>query len=193
MINGVIAGRGGVAADTIVAGGNQGCDPHETGHGPLRAHQTIILDIFPRDVRTGYWGDLTRTVVRGRAREAVRKLYDTVQRGQELAFARLRAGVDGKEIHDAIQSLFRENGYLTRRYHGRMQGFFHGTGHGLGLDIHELPRFGGVSEKLPAGSVVTVEPGLYYWGLGAVRLEDVALIQARGARNLTRFPRVLEI
>jgi len=193
VINATMAARGGVAADTIVACGSQGCDPHEVGHGPLRAHQTIILDIFPRDTRTGYWGDITRTVVRGRATAAVKQLYAAVQHAQQLAFERLRAGVDGKDVHDAILAFFKEQGYETGVHHGRMRGFFHGTGHGLGLDIHELPRVGGIHEKLTAGNVVTVEPGLYYPGLGAVRLEDVAAIQAQTARNLTRFPQFLEV
>jgi Xaa-Pro aminopeptidase len=192
-INATIARQGGVASDTIVACGNQGCDPHEIGHGPLRAHQTIILDIFPRAVRTGYWGDITRTVVRGRAGETVRKLYATVADGQKLALDRLRAGVDGKDICDAIQKLFKGRGYPTRRHKGRLQGFFHGVGHGVGLEIHEPPRVGNVSEKLVAGNVVTVEPGLYYWGLGGVRLEDMVVIGERCARNLTRFAKCLEI
>jgi Xaa-Pro aminopeptidase len=193
LINGTIAGLGGAASRTIVACGNQGCDPHEVGHGPLRAHTTIILDIFPRDMRAGYCGDITRTVVRGRASEAVKKLYSVVGRGQEIAFQKLRAGVDAKDVHGAIQALFVREGYKTGVIRGRRQGFFHGTGHGLGLDVHERPRVGAVSEVLRLGHVVTVEPGLYYWGVGGVRLEDVAVIQATGARNLARFPKVLEI
>ncbi len=193
IINATIAGLGGVASRTIVAGGNQGCDPHEVGHGPLRAHTTIVLDIFPRDMRTGYWGDITRTVVRGRASEAVKRLYAVVGSAQKLAFQKLRDGVNGRDVHGGVQALFLREGYKTGVVRGRMQGFFHGTGHGLGLDIHERPRVSTVSEILRAGQVVTVEPGLYYWGVGGVRLEDVALIQQRGARNLTRFPKRLEI
>lgn len=193
VINATIAGLGGVASQTIVACGNQGCDPHEVGHGALKAHQTIIIDIFPRDSETGYWGDITRTVVRGRASEQARRMYAVVWKAQKLAFEKLRDGVDGKDVHDAIQALFKREGFTTGRRNDRMQGFFHGTGHGLGLEIHERPRVSAVSDKLRAGHVVTVEPGLYYWGVGGVRLEDVAVIQARGARNLTRFPKLLEI
>jgi Xaa-Pro aminopeptidase len=193
LINATIAGLGGTASYTIVAGGNQACDPHESGHGPLKAHWPIIIDIFPRDNATGYWGDITRTVVRGRASDRVKAMYAAVFDAQKLAFDRLRAGVNGREIHEAIQKLFRERGFLTGRRNGRMQGFFHGTGHGLGLEIHEPPRVSAVNTKLQAGQVVTVEPGLYYSGVGGVRLEDVALIQTLGARNLTRFPKSLEI
>jgi Xaa-Pro aminopeptidase len=193
VINATIAGLGGIASHTIVACGNQGCDPHEGGHGPLRAHTTIILDIFPRDTHTGYCGDITRTVVRGRASEAVKKMYAVVGRAQQFAFRKLRDGVNGQEVHGGIQKLFVDEGYETGRVRGRMQGFFHGTGHGLGLEVHERPRVSAVSEVLRAGQVVTVEPGLYYWGVGGVRLEDVAVVQRNGARNLAHFPKTLEI
>ncbi len=184
----------GVASHTIVAGGKQGCDPHETGHGPLRANEPIIIDIFPRSQATGYFGDITRTVVRGRASEAVRKLYDTVLQGQRLAFKKMRPGVRGVEVHSAVQELFEREGYKTGSHKGRMQGFFHGTGHGLGLDIHEAPRTGPEStDILKPGQVVTVEPGLYYPSLGGVRLEDVTLVTRNQPRNLTRFEKVLEI
>jgi len=192
-INSTIANLGGIAARTIVAGGNQGCDPHESGHGPLRAHASIIIDIFPRDMKSGYCGDITRTVVRGRAKDALKKMYAVVGQAQELAFQQLRAGVDGKDVHDGIQSFFADQGFRTSRRRGRMQGFFHGTGHGLGLDVHERPRVSAVSEALRAGQVVTVEPGLYYWGVGGVRLEDVVVIGDRRARNLTMFPKQLEL
>ena len=194
VIDTAITQLGGLAAHTIVAGGIQGCDPHERGHGPLRAHEPIILDIFPRAQATGYFGDITRTVVKGRASEAVRKLYATVHTGQEIAFRKMRAGTPTKEVHRAVQDYFEQQGYKTGQRNGRMEGFFHGTGHGLGLEIHEAPRVGSTSPgALVAGQVVTVEPGLYYPGIGGVRIEDVALVTARSPRNLTRFEKVLEI
>ena len=184
----------GLAANTIVAGGKQGCDPHERGHGPLRANEPIIIDIFPRSQKTGYFGDITRTVVRGRASEAAKKLYDTVRRGQKIAFDRIRAKVPTADIHMAVQSYFNQQGYKTGRRDGHMEGFFHGTGHGLGLEIHEPPRLGATSSgELRAGHVVTVEPGLYYPEIGGVRLEDIALVTSNGAKNLTRFEKMLEI
>jgi Xaa-Pro aminopeptidase len=185
----------GLAANTIVAGGKQGCDPHERGYGPLRAHEPIIIDIFPRSQKTGYFGDITRTVVRGHASEGVRKLYATVLQGQKIAFGKIRATVKTADVHKAVQQFFVQQGYKTGRRNGRMEGFFHGTGHGLGLEIHEAPRVGATAtEKLRPGHVVTVEPGLYYPELGGgVRLEDVALVTGSGAKNLTRFEKVLEI
>jgi Xaa-Pro aminopeptidase len=194
IIDTAVLQAGGSANYTIVAGGAQGCDPHESGHGLLRANEPIILDIFPRSQKTGYFGDITRTVVRGRASEAVRMLYDTVLQGQMLGFKMIRANVRGSEIHQAVQQFFETKGYQTGKRGGRMAGFFHGTGHGLGLEIHEAPGLGARSTGiLSPGNVVTVEPGLYYPELGGVRLEDVALVTTHGARNLTRFEKVLEI
>ena len=184
----------GLPANTIVAGGMQACDPHERGHGPLRANEPIIIDIFPRSQKTGYFGDVTRTVVRGRASEAVKKLYHTVWRGQKIGFEKVRANTPTADVHKAVQEYFVQQGYKTGRRNGRMEGFFHGTGHGLGLEIHEAPRVGATSAgKLRPGHVVTVEPGLYYPEIGGVRLEDVALVTGNGAKNLTRFEKVLEI
>ena len=190
-IDSAILRAGGLPANTIVAGGDQACDPHERGHGPIYANSLIILDIFPRDAKTGYYGDMTRTVVRGRASEEQRKLWETVRAGQALALKNIKAGVDGLSIHRAIQKLFAERGYPTEVRNGRRVGFFHGTGHGLGLEIHEYPRLQKVTLK--AGQALTVEPGLYYPGIGGARIEDVVIVERDGCRVLSRFPKQLEI
>ena len=182
---------GGTPTNTIVAGGDQACDPHERGFGPLYPNSLIILDIFPRDAKTGYWGDLTRTVVRGRASDAQRKLWETVKEGQELALREIKAGIDGMKIHKAIQQLFKKRGYPTEVRKGKHVGFFHGTGHGLGLEIHEYPRLQKVTLK--DRQVLTVEPGLYYLGLGGVRHEDVVVVTKTGCKILSRFAKQLEI
>ena len=192
-IDSAVLVAGGIPTHTIVAGGTQACDPHEVGHGPLRANQAIILDVFPRAASTGYFGDITRTVVRGRATEALKRQYHTVAEGQNIALRQLRAGVDGSKIHARILEHFEAAGFPTGSNGRRMQGFFHGTGHGLGLEIHEPPRVGPVPQRLESGNVVTVEPGLYYPSRGGVRLEDVVVIGSRGNRNLTRLPKYLEI
>jgi Xaa-Pro aminopeptidase len=182
---------GGLPTGTIVAGGDQACDPHERGHGPLYADSLIILDVFPRDAKTGYFGDMTRTVLRGRVSEAQRKLWETVKAGQALALKRIKAGVDGMTIHKAIQQFFAGRGFPTEVRNGRRVGFFHGTGHGLGLEIHEHPRLQKV--VLKDRQVLTVEPGLYYPGLGGAREEDVVMVTKTGCRILSRFPKQLEI
>lgn len=182
-----------VPAHTICAPGDQAVDPHEGGHGPIRANQPVVMDIFPRSEATGYFGDLTRTVVRGKASFALHELYAIVHEGVRLGHRMLKSGVEGMEIHHAIQGLFERQGYETGVKDGRMQGFFHGTGHGLGLQIHEAPSIGKRPCVMRAGHVVTVEPGLYYLGLGGVRIEDVALVTQAGSRCLTRVPKQLEI
>ncbi|MBX6324485.1 MAG: aminopeptidase P family protein [Chthoniobacterales bacterium] len=190
-IDSAVLRAGGIPGGTIVAGGDQACDPHERGHGPLYAESLIILDVFPRDAKTGYFGDMTRTVVRGRASEAQRKLWETVKAGQALALKTIKAGIDGMTIHRAIQDLFARRGFPTEVRNGRRVGFFHGTGHGLGLEIHEQPRL--QKTVLKEGQVLTVEPGLYYPGLGGARLEDVVLVTKTGCRILSRFPKQLEV
>ena len=190
-IDSTILRAGGIPTGTIVAGSDQACDPHERGFGPLYANSLIVLDVFPRDAKTGYFGDMTRTVLRGRASDAQRKLWETVKAGQTLALKKIKAGVDGMAIHKAIQKFFAERGFPTEVRKGRRVGFFHGTGHGLGLEIHEHPRLQKVTLK--ARQVLTVEPGLYYPGLGGARQEDVVIVTKTGCKILSRFPKRLEI
>jgi Xaa-Pro aminopeptidase len=193
VIAGALFARGCIAADTIVAGGLQGCDPHDMGSGPLPANAPIILDIFPRSSRTGYFGDMTRTVVRGRASEKVKRMFAAVLEGQEIAFRMIKAGVSGLKIHTAITKRFEQLGFPTGVIDGRMQGFFHGTGHALGLEIHEPPRISKVAATLRAGMVMTVEPGLYYTDAGGMRIEDVVVVRKDGCENLNRYPKELEV
>src|SRR3989440_4660294 len=190
-IDSAILRAGGLPANTIVAGGDQACDPHERGFGPLKADSLIILDIFPRHAKSGYFGDMTRTVLRGRASEEQRRLWETVREGQALALKKMKPGVDGLKLHNEVKQFFTDRGFPTEVRDGRQVGFFHGTGHGLGLEIHEFPRFQKTVFK--PGQVITVEPGLYYPGLGGVRIEDVAVVTKRGIRMLSHFEKRLEI
>lgn len=190
-IDSAILRAGGLPANTIVAGGDQACDPHERGFGPLKADSLIILDIFPRDAKSGYFGDLTRTVVRGRASDEQRRLWETVREGQTLALKKMKPGVDGLELHNEVKRFFTDRGFPTKVRDGRQVGFFHGTGHGLGLEIHEFPRFQKTVFK--PGQVLTVEPGLYYPGIGGARVEDVVVVTKTGTRMLSRFEKRLEI
>jgi Xaa-Pro aminopeptidase len=190
-IDSAVLRAGGLPANTIVAGADQACDPHERGFGPLRANSLIILDIFPRDAKSGYFGDMTRTVVRGRASEAQRRLWQTVREGQELALRKMKPGGDGLDLHNEVKQLFTDRGFPTEVRNGQQVGFFHGTGHGLGLEIHEHPRFQKTVFKV--GQVLTVEPGLYYPGLGGARIEDVAVVTKSGNRLLSRFEKRLEV
>jgi Xaa-Pro aminopeptidase len=190
-IESAILRAGGVPANTIVAGGAQACDPHERGRGPLRAHELIILDVFPRASRTGYFGDLTRTVVRGKARDAQRALWHTVLDGQKLALKLMKPGVAGNSVQESVKEFFKRQGYPTEQRGGRWCGFFHGLGHGLGLDLHEEPRI--ARTTLTPGQVLTVEPGLYYAGIGGARHEDVVTITRAGNRVLSKAPKPFEL
>ncbi len=182
-----------LAQHTIVACGEAACDPHNEGTGPLRPGEAIIIDVFPRDEDSRYFADITRTVVKGRAPERLRQMYLAVAEGQECAFRSIRDGVDGDAVHREVQATLEKHGFQTGEINGRMQGFFHGTGHGLGLEVHELPRVSKVPATLRTGNVVTVEPGLYYSGVGGVRIEDVVVVTERGCTNLTAYPKTLEV
>ena len=178
---------GGISHGTIAAGGDQACDPHCVGHGPLRANELIVVDVFPRVQTTGYHGDMTRTFLRGRASDAQRALVEAVRAAQFGAMQSIRAGVNGRDIHHGVIAEFEQRGYATKHTAKGSVGFFHGTGHGLGLAVHELPRMSTVDHTLLKDSVVTVEPGLYYPGLGGCRIEDVVQVTARGVKQLSDF------
>ncbi len=180
--------RGSVSSDTIAAGGDQACDPHNRGSGPLRANELIIVDVFPRVSATGFHGDMTRTFLRGRASDAQRAIVGAVRAAQLRALGAIRAGVNGREVHGLVSEAFAARGFETRRTPGGFVGFFHGTGHGLGLDVHEPPRMGTADCTLKRGTVVTVEPGLYYPGVGACRIEDVVQVTSGAPLMLSRYP-----
>jgi Xaa-Pro aminopeptidase len=182
-----------VGRNTIVASGNQAVDPHCQGFGPIKPHQALVMDVFPKSMDSQYYADMTRTVVKGRASDKIRKQWHAVKTAQETAIRQVRAGMNGQEIHQGILDYFENQGYPTGNKKGRMQGFFHGTGHGLGLDIHEAPRISKVKNILQTGNVVTVEPGLYYYGVGGVRIEDVVYVKKNGCEVLSHCPKILEI
>lgn len=182
-----------IAAHTIISCFNDCVDPHNQGSGPLLANQSIIMDVFPHSSETKYFADITRTFVRGKASEQLKKIYKTVKEGQQIAFNQVRDGADGSKIHGLIMRHFEEVGFHTGELKGRMQGFFHGTGHGVGIEIHEPPRISIAKDILKTNQVVTVEPGLYYLGIGGVRLEDMVVVGKTGCTNLTKFPKFLEI
>lgn len=178
--------RGALAENTIVAGGNQACDPHCRGTGPLRANEFIIVDIFPKISATGFHGDMTRTYLKGKASDAQRNLYKTVLDAQQAALADHRAGRSGAKIFNRVKAAFDAAGYPTEKRDGVPVGFIHGLGHGLGLEIHEPPRVNKAGQRLRKGQVITVEPGLYYPGLGGVRVEDVVRVAAGEPEMLSR-------
>lgn len=178
----------------IIASGKQAVDPHSLGTGPLEANVPIVFDIFPRSRFTLYWSDMTRTVVKGRLKPKARRMYKTVKEAQELGINLVRDGVSGKQIHEAIEQFFEKHRYATSRTAENVSGFIHGTGHGVGLEIHEAPRISRLStatDVLREGNVITIEPGLYYPEIGGVRIEDTLVVTKTGSRNLARAPKDL--
>lgn len=189
-----VARLGGMAGHTIAAPGRQGADPHLVGEGPVRVGEPLVLDIFPRVERSGYFGDLTRTVVKGRAPERIRQAYEAVHQAQRCAIGEVRAGALGRAVHAAAAKALEVAGFATDVKAEPAHGFIHGVGHGLGLEIHELPRMNaGAAMPLEVGHVVSVEPGLYDAAWGGMRIEDVVVVEEHGCRNLTRAPHLLEI
>ena len=193
-INIAMIRRGGFSDSTIAACGSQASEPHNTGSGPVFADKAIIIDIFPRIRKTGYWGDITRTVVKGKAPAIVKKAYKAVFEAREYAKTLIKPGAVPAEIHNAAKELMEKQGFATGRENERNVGFFHGLGHSLGLEIHENPSLNPRnSEPLKGGEVITVEPGLYYPEWGGVRLEDVIVVSKDGCDCLTKMENILEI
>ncbi len=157
-IDTAIVRAGGAPADTIVAGGEQACDPHERGSGPLRAGELIIIDIFPRDAQTGYYGDLTRTVVKGRATDAQRHLWETVQEGQRRTIAGTRAGADGKPSTTARRNSSRNTAIPPRCATGGTSAFSTARATGSGWKCTRRRAFQRRAAS-SAGMVFTIEPG----------------------------------
>lgn len=185
--------NGSLPVGTLVAGGTQGADPHGAGRGILRANEPIVIDIFHQNRYSRYHGDITRTVVKGEATPEVKAMYRAVREALKIAIGALGPGIKGQTIHKRIQNFFGKRGFRTGPKDGRPQGFIHATGHGIGLDLHEAPSIGRSKSTLQAGNVVCVEPGLYYRKWGGMRIEDTVLITPKGARNLTRLSKALEI
>ncbi|HPS90977.1 MAG TPA: Xaa-Pro peptidase family protein [Methanothrix sp.] len=175
--------------DTIVAGGLQAADPHARGSGQLAANSPIVIDIFPRSKSSRYFADMTRTVLKGEAAAEVLEIYEAVCQAQAEGLRALRAGVSGREVHSRVSDVFRDLGFPETE--GR--GFTHSTGHGVGLDVHEMPNLGEAGDVLPENCVVTVEPGLYYPEIGGVRMEDMAVAKKGGCQNFTQFEKNLVV
>jgi Xaa-Pro aminopeptidase len=176
--------------ESTVACGRAAADPHARGSGPLVAHEAIVMDIFPRSRQSRYFADITRTVVKGTPAPAVRAMYESVMRAHESALSLVRAGANGADIHHAVLDEFRTSGYDGRPERASMP---HGTGHGIGLDIHEAPRLGEIELTLVEGDVITIEPGLYHPDIGGVRVEDAVVVTQDGYRNLTSISKRLEL
>jgi Xaa-Pro aminopeptidase len=170
--------------ESIVACGAQGADCHDHGHGLLRTGEPVIVDIFPRNRKTLYNGDMTRTVVHGAIPPEVSRMHAAVVAAKRDAIAAVRPGVTGQSVHEATLAALARHGYASGQ--PAQQGvavIAHGTGHGIGLEVHEPPLLAMKGPPLVAGDVLTVEPGLYALGIGGIRVEDMVAVTASGCEN----------
>jgi len=196
-LNLVFAAHDTTADEYIVAPGAQGAVGHDMGSGPIRPGSPLVVDIFPRDNASGVYTDMTRTFVVGDVPEDVREWHRLCKEALDAAVADIRAGVEARSVFDHTCDIFEAAGEPTQRTkkpgEELANGFFHGLGHGVGLEVHEAPSMGRLANKtLVAGDVVTVEPGLYRAGYGGVRLEDIVLVADDGAEVITEYPYDLE-
>jgi Xaa-Pro aminopeptidase len=190
--------HGAVAEELIVSHGAQTAVGHEGGSGPIGADDVVLFDLFPRDRESACYSDFTRTISVGAPSDELREYHRLAKEALDLAVAAVEPGVKGSDIHRRVCDFFHEHGYKTQLHkeegEALVDGYFHATGHGVGLEVHERPGVGRIeSEPLVAGDVIALEPGLYRNGYGGVRLEDLVLVTDDGAEVLTSFPYDLEL
>jgi Xaa-Pro aminopeptidase len=188
--------HGAVAEDFIVAHGEQTCIGHHMGSGPVGWGEPITVDVWPRDVASAFHTDMTRTFVVGPISDELADYHRLCIEVHEQVIPAIRPGVTGKQLHVIASEVVEAGGYRSQlsKAPGEvlLDGFFHGLGHGVGLEVHEEPQLDLTGGELQAGDIVTVEPGVYRQGYGGVRLEDIVLVTEDGCEVLTSYPFALE-
>ncbi len=178
--------------DMIVSHGPQSAVGHDAGSGQIKPDEPIVLDLFPKDRETGCYADMTRTYVVGEPPEELKEYHRLVKEALDRSTAAVKAGVNGRKLYELVCDIFHEAGYKTQLSKEPNEvledGFFHGLGHGVGLEVHELPNLSRTGQDLVPGDVVTIEPGLYRPGFGGLRLEDLVLVTEDGCEVLTAYP-----
>jgi Xaa-Pro aminopeptidase len=180
--------------DVIVSHGAQSAIGHESGSGPIGAGEPVVVDIWPRDKVSRCWSDMTRTFVAGGGEppEELAEYWRLTRDSLDRVYADLGPGVNGRKLFERSSEPYIEAGQPTQlsKEPGTIleDGYFHGLGHGVGLELHERPNMGRLGDDLVVGDVVTVEPGCYRRGFGGCRLEDIVLITEDGYEVLTDFP-----
>ena len=167
---------------SIIASGTDTAEPHHAGSGPIRPGTPIVVDLYPQDTKSGYYGDITRTYVKGEPSVELVKMYAAVAAAHAESMALVRGGVVAGTLHHHACEVLLAAGYHVSKEHG----FVHSLGHGLGQEVHELPKINTDSETvLEPGMVITIEPGLYYKNIGGIRIEDTITVTETGFQNLT--------
>jgi Xaa-Pro aminopeptidase len=196
VVEGVFGEHGLSAEEFVVSHGPQTAIGHEMGSGAIAPNEPIVFDLFPRDRESGCYADMTRTFVVGTPDDELVRYRELCREALDRALAAIRPGVAGSEVHRLVCDFFHEHDFPTQlsKQPGEVlsEGFYHGLGHGVGLEVHEKPALGRGSDELVVGDVVAVEPGLYRQGYGGCRLEDLVLVTDHGAENLTEYPYELE-
>lgn len=181
--------------DLIIAAGPQGSDCHHHGAGVLRASEPIIVDIFPMNTTTRYWGDCTRTFVRGTPDPKLARMHALVVKAKAAAITAARAGSPGSLVHQAVLDVFKPAGIHigipAEDAPVDLIFYPHGTGHGIGLECHEAPILDERCPDLVEGDALTIEPGLYCKSIGGVRVEDMVIVGADSVENLNTLPEAL--
>ncbi len=172
------------ATDTIVACGEDAAIPHLMGSGPLREAEPIVIDVFPQDMMTGYYTDMSRTISKGKPNQDIIEMFQAVKEAQSLGESLIKPGITGDLLHQTVKDFFKDRGYESNT-----RGFVHNLGHGVGLEVHELPVVGPGGPPLVQGHVITIEPGLYYTGIGGVRLEDTGVVMSDSFQSFTHYSR----
>ncbi|MBV8065724.1 MAG: aminopeptidase P family protein [Actinobacteria bacterium] len=188
----VFIAHGAVADEFIVASGPQGAVGHDMGSGPIAADLPVVFDLWPRDTQTAVYTDMTRTYVVGTVPDEIGEYHRLCKEALDRTAEAARPGVNGRALMQIACDLFAEHGYPTQltKQPGEVldSGFFHGLGHGVGLEVHERPRLSVTGDELVPGDVITLEPGLYRAGYGGVRLEDILLVTDDGVETVTQYP-----
>lgn len=189
--------RGGASADAlIVAHGAQSASGHDMGSGPIKPDEPVVIDLWPMDLGSACYADMTRTFVIGEAPAELRKYFELTRESLARSLDAVRPGVAGSEVFRISCEPYEQAGLPTQlsKAPGQVleEGYFHSLGHGVGLEVHEAPVLGRAPDVLVAGDVITLEPGCYRPGFGGCRLEDLVLVTEDGAELLTDFPYQLE-
>ena len=192
-MSGFLSGRGFEPGPIIVSCGAETSMPHARGTGQLRNNRQVIMDVFPRSASTRYFGDVTRTVVKGEPSRRFERMYEAVHKVQLSCLDEVAEGRSGPELYAKAVDMFKGMGFEKKVTKHGVFGFNHGLGHGVGLEIHEEPGLSPTGGRLEAGNVVTVEPGLYYPQVGGVRIEDTVAVTKDGYKNLTWLAKDLQI